>query len=134
MLLSCLVLGDSIAVGTQIYKPYCEVHAKVGINSYDWNRHWLTQDISADKVIISLGSNDWSANVTRRELEKLRSHITAKKVIWLIPAIKPVIRSVVESIALANGDGMIDLLSIPRGSDGIHPTATGYREIGRLTN
>lgn len=134
-MLTCLILGDSIAVGTSMYKPHCEVHAKVGINSSAWNKRWLTSSISADEIIISLGSNDWSASVTKHELTLLRSHIApGKRVIWYIPAIKPNIRSVVESVALANGDGLIDLLSIPRGPDGIHPTGTGYRMLSKMTS
>jgi len=133
-MLECLVLGDSIGVGIGMYKHHCEVHAKVSINSVNWNRRWLTQQISANKVIISLGSNDWSGPVTRHELELLRSHVTAgSRVTWIVPAIKPAIRAVVESIARANGDGMIDLLSIPRGPDGVHPTGAGYNMIAKLT-
>ena len=131
-MLECLILGDSIAVGTGWAKPHCEVHAKVGINSSNWNRTWLT-NLSANKVIISLGANDWSPITTSHELTRLREHITAKRVIWLIPPNNPSIRNVVMSIAKANGDGTIDLLSIPRGPDHIHPTGAGYHMIANMT-
>jgi len=132
-MLECLVLGDSIAVGTSWYKPHCEVHAKVGINSRDWNRRWLTHTMSANKVIISLGSNDWNPNITREEIEKLRGSIKANRVIWLIPAIKPTIRQVVKDVAAKHGDGMIDLVNIPRGPDHVHPTRVGYHMIANRT-
>ena len=134
-MLSCLVLGDSIAVGTAMYKPHCELHAKVGINSLAWTQHYLTNDLGANKVIISLGSNDWNSGVTKHALETLRSNITSEsKVIWLIPAIKPAIRTIVENIAHAHGDGMIDLLLVPRCSDHIHPTDAGYKLISHMTS
>ena len=132
-MIECLILGDSIGVGIGMYKHGCEVHAKVGINSTAWNHRWLVNHISSDLVIISLGSNDWSATVTGHELELLRRHITARRVIWIIPAIKPAIRSAVESIAHTNGDGTIDLLSVPRGPDHVHPTGTGYAWIANHT-
>ena len=127
----CIVDGDSIGVGIGMYKHNCEVHAVTGINSLAWNRRFLVQNISADQVIISLGSNDWDAIITRRELVRLRYHITAGKVTWIIPAIKPAIRAVVESIAHINGDGMIDLLSVPLSPDHVHPTGTGYAMIAK---
>lgn len=133
-MVGCIIDGDSIAVGIGMYKHNCEVHAQVSINSSAWNRKYLVQHISSDLVIISLGSNDWSATVTGHELELLRSHITARRVIWIIPAIKPTIRSVVESIAHTNGDGTIDLLSVPRGPDHVHPTGSGYDWIAKHTN
>ena len=51
--LSCLVLGDSIAVGTAMYKPHCELHAKVGINSLAWTQHYLTNDLGANKLLLA---------------------------------------------------------------------------------
>ena len=127
----CAILGDSIAVGISMYMHHCTVEARVGINSIAWNRSFLVQNISADHVIISLGSNDWSPTLTRRALFVMRSHITAGRVTWIIPAIKPDIRDVIERIALHNGDGMIDLLPLPRGPDHVHPTGTGYAMIAK---
>jgi len=128
-MVSCEIIGDSIAAGIAMYKHNCEVHAQVGINSATWNRRWLVNNIAADHVIISLGSNDWDTTETRRALFVLRSHITAARVTWLIPAIKPDIRDVIERIALHNGDGMIDLIAFPRGTDHVHPTGAGYALI-----
>ena len=37
-MLECLIVGDSIAVGTAMARPECVSLSKGGINSSQWNR------------------------------------------------------------------------------------------------
>ena len=130
-MLECLIVGDSIAVGTHQARPECGVYAKGGWNSWQWNRAYLTTDLSARTVIISLGSNDHKGVNTRQELLKMRNNIEADRVYWIMPAIKPSIQEIVEEIAHRNGDWIIKIPYLS--SDGIHPTAKGYKKIGEIT-
>lgn len=130
-MLECLILGDSIAVGTAMARPECVSYARGGWNSWQWNRDYLKHDLSADTVIISLGSNDHKGVKTRQELEKLRDKIKGKRVYWIMPAIKPDIQEIVEDIANKNSDWIVKIPQLS--SDGIHPTGKGYKRIGEIT-
>jgi len=58
IMLECLILGDSLAVGVGQIRQECTTRAKSGINSYDYvNRHiWHTNgNNQAKTIIISLG-------------------------------------------------------------------------------
>jgi len=132
-MLDCLILGDSIAVGTHLVRTECVSFSKGGINSWQWNKRYLEGDqgnnLKAENVIISLGSNDHAGVKTRAELEKIRSAVYAKKVFWILPAIKPNIQKIVEDIALQNNDWVIKISEVS--TDGVHPTGRGYKEIGK---
>ena len=41
-MLDCLILGDSIAVGVHMFKKECVAYAKGGINSWQYNRDYVT--------------------------------------------------------------------------------------------
>jgi lysophospholipase L1-like esterase len=61
IMLECLILGDSLAVGVGQARTECVTRAKSGINSYDYVNRYLLHtkgDAQAKSVIISLGSND----------------------------------------------------------------------------
>lgn len=127
----CLILGDSIAVGTIQAKPGCIEMAKGGINSWQWNKMY-GDNLSLEEgrfkiVVISLGSNDHEGVRTKQELEKMRGKVKADKVFWIMPAIKPNIQSIVEEIAHRKGDSIIPITRLQK--DGIHPSAAGYKEI-----
>jgi hypothetical protein len=66
-MIDCLILGDSIAVGTYSAKPECEVHAQVGINSRNFNKKYKN-DFAAKIVAISLGSNDGTIRTSRQSM------------------------------------------------------------------
>lgn len=130
-MLDCLILGDSIAVGTHIARPECAYYAEVGINSKQFNRKYEGEFYSGI-VIISLGSNDYKGINTKQELLNLRNRIVAKnKVYWIMPAINPEIQEIVEDIADANNDWIIKIPELSK--DGIHPTGKGYQKIGNIT-
>jgi hypothetical protein len=40
-MLECLVLGDSIAVGTQQFAKECQLQGKGGINTWQFNKMYL---------------------------------------------------------------------------------------------
>lgn len=135
--MECLILGDSIAVGTHQYKQECISISRGGINSFQWTKEFLNRpalDMQDYKnVIISLGSNDHSGVKTLAELEKIRSAIKANKVFWIMPHgnLNPNLLSKIQdnilSIARKNGDAIIYIKDIQK--DGIHPTAAGYKRI-----
>lgn len=134
-MLECIIMGDSIAVGTIQARPGCVEMAKGGINSQDWiktfgNRPILESGEFRD-AIISLGSNDLANLDTRSELLKLRQMVTAKRVYWILPAIKPEKQQVVMDIARQYSDMVIKIPEVSK--DGVHPTGRGYREIARMT-
>jgi lysophospholipase L1-like esterase len=135
-MLDCLILGDSIAVGTHNVRPECVAYAKVGINSWQWNNTYSSVDLSAGVVIISLGSNDHKYIHTEHELTKIRDRVKGKHVYWILPhgnnpkSEVPIedIQATVERIAKLHGDTVLPITHVQK--DNIHPTVAGYKEIG----
>ena len=126
-MLECLILGDSIAVGTAQFRPECAVHARVGINSRDWNNTYIGKDLNANTVVISLGSND-SANIkTLAEITELRERLTSKKVVWILPSNKNDKRDIVKLVAEKFSDTVLSIPSLSK--DGVHPTVDGYKTL-----
>jgi mannitol/fructose-specific phosphotransferase system IIA component len=130
-MIECLVLGDSIAVGTHSVRPKCDVYAQVGINSRDFNRKYKI-DFAAKTVIISLGSNDHEHIKTINELINLRNRVQADKVYWILPANNLDIQQAVENVAEMFQDWTIRIPYLSK--DGVHPTAKGYKRIGEITD
>ena len=122
----CAILGDSIAVGTAGQAPACRVNAEVGISSRSYARERINK-VSADTVVISLGANDHPSGIGAPEaMETVRSRITARRVVWLLPSCGA--RAAAIEVARRHGDVTLD--SAPfAGADRIHPTAAGYRNL-----
>lgn len=132
-MIECLILGDSIAVGTHRARPECAAYAKGGINSKHWNQLYLQNNLRANTVIISLGSNDHAAIRTRAELQRIREKVGAgTRVFWIMPAIKPEIQDIVEQMALDYGDTVVPFFK-QLSKDGVHPTGAGYRKLAEMT-
>jgi len=129
-MLDCLILGDSIAVGTHQQRPECVAYAKGGWNTWQWNRDYLKNSLSAKTVIISLGSNDHIGVKTKAELQRIREKVGVAKVFWILPAFKPHIQSHIREIAEQYND---TVLPFTPSSDKIHPTTQGYRELAKAT-
>ena len=137
--MDCLILGDSIAVGTAAVKTECVSISKGGYNTWQWNKDYLTRpalDMQDYKdAIISLGSNDHSGVNTEKELLATRAKINAKQVYWIMPANNlkasnvPIekIQAIVLKIAVANNDKIIYIKDLSK--DKIHPSASGYKQI-----
>jgi lysophospholipase L1-like esterase len=131
-MLECLILGDSIAVGTAQARPECVSYSKGGINSYDWlNKNVGKSPYVAKHVIISLGSNDHKGVKTESELNTIRQLTKADRVYWILPAIKPNIQEMVRRIAVENGDVILPIKDLS--SDQVHPTAKGYKQLAEAT-
>jgi lysophospholipase L1-like esterase len=128
-MLDCLVLGDSIAVGLHQQMPQCQSLSKGGWNTWQWNRDYLKNDLTAQTVIISLGSNDHKGVKTQAELEQLRAKVTAGRVFWILPAIKPDIQRIVKVIAALHGDTVVPIARLQ--SDGVHPSWAGYKQLAK---
>ena len=136
-MIECLLLGDSIAVGLYHHVAPCESLSKSGWNTWQWNRDYLKYDLTADTVIISLGSNDHKYIKTQEELERMRAKVTARRVFWILPhgnlpagglPIEEVQR-IVKMIATVYGDTVVPITRVQ--SDKIHPSTAGYKEIAR---
>ena len=126
-MIDCLILGDSIAVGVGQFRPDCEVHAKVGINSRNWVDRNITKDLAANTVVISLGSNDSKNMKTLKELFALREVVEAKRVYWIVPAVNANAQEAVKIVAYMFED---KILFIPQLSkDKVHPTTSGYKDL-----
>ena len=126
--MSCLIIGDSIAVGIASRLPECQVAAKVGISSAGWAREFGVHPLDPrDTVVISLGSNDGHV-YSLQWLRRIRDAITAKRVIWVLPACNETARLGIEHLATFHGDQVI---AFAPGRDGIHPENYS-RLAGRL--
>lgn len=133
-MLECLIVGDSIAVGTKMFAPQCELQAKGGINTWQFNKMY-PGSFYANTVIISLGSNDHQYVKTYDQLFEMRKRVGAKNVFWILPAgnLKASnvsiekIQSFVNVIAEYYGDIVLPIRGLQ--SDGIHPSWSGYKDI-----
>lgn len=131
-----MVIGDSIAVGTHRAIPECVAYARGGWNTWQWNRDYGKNDLTAKTVIISLGTNDHKGVNTFKELMKMREEVTASRVFWIMPPCnpkfcKPQVNEVVEIIAKNFGDTIIGTQKLQ--GDGIHPSWAGYKELADKT-
>lgn len=134
-MLECMVIGDSIAVGTSYFRKECITVAKSGINSTNWNKLHLNKIQPSKSVIISLGSNDYKGIKTYDNLLTLRKKIAGAKVYWIMPNehIKHIARKDVERVAMEFGDIMVERPLKMMSPDGIHPTFAGYKDIANRT-
>ena len=127
-MLECLIVGDSIAVGTHQFKQECAMYAKGGINTKQWlDKNVQNLPMQAKTVIISLGSNDHKYVKTEEELRTIRRLTEADRVYWILPAINPDIQEIVRKVAGENGDTVLPIKSLQ--PDGIHPSWAGYKQI-----
>lgn len=128
-MIECLILGDSIAVGVGQMRPECVVEAKSGINSEDYAnglfRHF--QLVDSKKTIISLGSNDAYVE-SYKPMLALRELIKGD-VIWILSSNNEESRFAALTIAKHFGDSVVDTRAYPMSQDGVHPTASGYKQI-----
>ena len=138
-MLECLILGDSIAVGTQQFAKQCQLVGKGGINTWQWNQMYPRADLTAETIIISLATNDHKYIKTEQELIKMRERVKSSRVFWVLPAgnLKgsevpiEVIQGYVRKVAAQYGDTVLPINGLQR--DGIHPSWNGYRDIVERT-
>ena len=111
----CAIIGDSIAVGTATQFHQCYHNAKVGIPSAS-----VISRVPPDLTkwtVISAGSNDPYNRNLSSNLEKIRSRIHSRQVIWILPQNRHA-ADVVDSVAAKHGDNVV---SFRAGKDHIHP-------------
>jgi hypothetical protein len=132
-MLECLIMGDSIAVGTKMFAPTeCVSYSKGGWNTWQWNQKWGKTSLEAKKVVISLGTNDHKGVNTFKELMKIRYRIKSVQVVWIMPPCnkkfcKPGVNNDVADIATRYGDKIIGTPYVQ--PDGIHPSWRGYKSL-----
>ena len=132
-MLECLILGDSIAVGTKMFAPTeCVSYSKGGYNSWQWNKKWGRVPLKAKTIVISLGANDHKGVKTDAELRKIRSRIHGARVVWIMPPCnvkfcKLGVNAMVRSVAVSYGDSIISTTYVQ--PDKIHPSWRGYKEL-----
>ena len=132
-MLECLIIGDSIAVGTKMFAPTeCVSYSKGGFNTWQWNKRWGKTPLEAKTVVISLGTNDHKGVNTFKELSKVRYRIKSLKVVWIMPPCnakfcKPGVNKTVTEIAKSYGDTIIGTKFVQ--PDGVHPSWRGYKQL-----
>ena len=130
-MLDCLILGDSIAQGISTVRKECVAYVQSGINSRNWNNRFIVKELSANTVIISLGTNDPETMNTFKELLTLRELVAGKKVFWIMPPIKPSVQDIVRIIARNYKDTILEIPELSK--DKVHPTGQGYKELAEMT-
>lgn len=129
---SCLIIGDSIALGVSTFLPQCSSNTKIGLNTREALKRFGS---SANTLtVISLGINDRNKNIqTIKNLILLRNRIKSSVVVWLIP---PDLNQeyYIQNIADHFGDVTIDLNSSSfkkhiSNKDHIHPDIHGYKML-----
>jgi lysophospholipase L1-like esterase len=136
-MLECMIIGDSIAVGTSHYRKECVSYSKGGWNSWQWNKDYLAKatEQPTKTLIISLGANDHKGVKTEQELRKMRASVKADRVFWISPGKerKPIPQEAIEKIAQEYGDTILPRPMNHMSADGVHPTGTGYKFLAQQT-
>lgn len=129
-MIDCMIIGDSIAVGTAQFRPECVAYAQGGITSMGWNKKFGNNDLTAETVIISLGTNDWIKADTYGMLMNIRTKIKGNaRVFWILPneESKPLIVHQVREVAGHFNDTVLPTTRWQK--DKIHPSWAGYKDI-----
>ena len=123
---SCLILGDSIAVGTAYHVKCQRDFIKSGANTKTITREFKNREFK-NWVIISSGSNDYRPK-SNDDLLALRDSVKSSYVVWILPAPQfKLARGFIQGIALEYGDRVIEIGGLS--TDKVHPTGNGYRQL-----
>lgn len=125
----CLIIGDSIAVGTAAavnprIRTACEVQARESI-TVEKVIAWPRPGKIYHAIIVAIGSNNTAGPALDRALERLRSQLRGGRVIWVLPYGRSQAYAV-RSVAVRHGDEALDLARF-RTSDHVHPS--DYRDV-----
>ena len=151
--LKVLLIGDSLAVGTAPHYAALAKEAGVEFKSLavtgtridQWASSVelpkILQSFKPDLILVSLGTNDafMKGDVVakqRAQLDRLLQALHGSEVVWIGPPTLPSPPSpgIITMIQDSSGSPLAprfhyfhsERLQIPRGPDGIHPTARGY--------
>jgi len=119
--MTCLIVGDSIAVGLSQVLKGCYVAAQIGASSAQILAG--TPAATVNFAYISSGTNDaWNPSSTLANLIATRAKITARKVVWIVP-IDPTVAGIVRQVgAQQPGLPRTDRhVAFVPGPDNIHP-------------
>jgi hypothetical protein len=132
-MIDCLIIGDSIAVGTHHFRKECVAYAQGGITSHGWDKKFGTNNLSAETVIISLSTNDWEKANTYDKLLQIRNKVKSSRVFWIEPNNESKFEVVkhVRKVAEQFGDTVI--VTTRWQKDKIHPSWEGYKNIAEKT-
>jgi lysophospholipase L1-like esterase len=143
-----LLIGDSMAVGLNTHMR--ELAADEGVAAYDgkgivgtridqWAHDgWLDDELATFQptlILVSLGTNDEAMGPGAAEhqapaLEELLGKLrdSGAEIVWIGPPALPFARQGVSDMARSEAPYYFasETLDIPRGPDGLHPTAAGY--------
>lgn len=127
----CLILGDSIGVGTAQavnarYAGKCDVQA-VERASAAQILSWRRPPKYYGTAIFAIGSNDGAGRALTRKLLEIRARVATRRVIWLLPYARQQAYAV-SSVAATFGDETLDLMRFSS-ADRIHPSS--YAEVAR---
>lgn len=126
---SCAILGDSIAQGIAQFRPECHTQARLGVGTAGWLRLHQKQ-VTADQVVISLGSND--LNLTQQQLlpqlRRVRAQVKAAQVVWILCNQPAAARAAVQQLATEHADAVLDTRPWIS-TDSVHPRRQGYAAL-----
>lgn len=135
---NCLILGDSIAVGTA-QQARCMVAALNGISTKQWVRQFsaTVEPIASafEVVLISLGSNDGKLPdpMTYQYLTRARKSVAhAKRVVWIAPGPQFPARAQVQAVAMTHGDVVYERPVEQLHADSVHFSKAGYQRIASV--
>lgn len=128
----CLILGDSIGVGTAsainarlLLK--CDVLA-VEFATADQVRKWRKPPKTYGTTIIAVGSNNPPGRALKWTLLAIRRSLRTQRAIWLLPYARPAAYTV-SSVAVVFHDETLDLGRFPT-KDGVHPAS--YEAVAKV--
>ena len=124
--MSCLIIGDSIAVGLSWVIKGCAVTAKVGMSSGWILAHAYSGNF--DTVYVSAGSNDPSNPALVHNLEGIRVKNPNAKYVWIAP-VNSTAKSANHNVAARYGDKVVDFVP---GGDHVHPRS--YQELAKKSS
>ena len=132
-MIDCIIMGDSIAVGTHQFKKECVSYSKVGITSRGWDKLFGKNDLIANTTIISLGTNDSDDYDTFTKLIEIRSKIESKKVFWIVPNLETRKKAYSNVVIVARLFDDEIIIPSKYQKDKIHPNLSEYKEIAKNT-
>lgn len=138
-----LLIGDSLAQGLSVPMKQLASEDQIafladgrqGTRIGQWGvEPWLSQDLATFRptlVLVSLGTNDMrmtDPNGERPALAALLLALRGLRALWIAPPTMPFpdrgVRAMIADTEVPTFHS--ESLSIPRGPDGIHPTASGF--------
>ena len=128
---SCAFVGDSIAQGAHTFAPKCYSAAYNGITSTGWTKK-IKETIAANKIIVSIGTNDWDTNKAEQSIRQLRTKLLSQKILWIAPGENFFARDIVLRVAQEFGDKVYERPTESLAKDGIHFHPSGYKKIASL--